>query len=91
MLLKGIEGRTLDVSKSRVSLQVPKRLRSPLQNLPLVLAGDVEFLQLLAFPRGLPVFEAVKNVLKPIVLCSKDLFVVCLFAFLPKHEYLPAT
>lgn len=68
-----------------------KELQSRLQNLPLVLAGNVDFRQLLAFQRGLPMFEAVKNMLGLILLCSEDLCGVHLFAFLPKHEYLLST
>lgn len=48
-----------------------------------MLAGNTEFLQRLAFQRGLPVFEAVKNVLNLILLCSDDLFVLICLHFSP--------
>lgn len=60
-----------------------KGLCSHLQNLPLVLAGYIEFLQLLAFQRSFSVFEAVKNVLNLILLCSDNLFVFICLHFSP--------
>lgn len=60
-----------------------KGLCSCLQNLLLVLAGNIEFLQLPAFQRGFSVFEAVTNVLNLKLLCRDNLFVFISLHFSP--------